>query len=396
MPDNKNPPENEREKISQYLEKRKCRNQLCYLWALSLSPYCWRHTEDKKAYRNKIQNWVKEGKSMEKFILNYANLTNMDLEKANFCDARLFQANLSKANLKEAFLSRSFILCANLSEANLSLSDMSRTWLGGTNLSMAKLDSANLSDCNIDGANLSGADLVEANMSRCLINEANLEGAHLDGANLSEAWLTNAKLSNAYLNWAKLTDVRGLSRINFSKKLTKTEKNFAEDYKVSYMTVKNYFIQSGRYDDASWAAFRERTLERIAWYNETKLKGIKDLFSWNRWKSTFRWSRSMLMNLLCGYCEKPWKSVASSAFLVIGFFIFYLFTYCIVSYIPERLYWWDYLCFSIINFTTLGYGYLRPVSGNPWASFVVISEAIIGKLIIALFVWTLARRYVAR
>ncbi|MDH5715984.1 MAG: potassium channel family protein, partial [Candidatus Aminicenantes bacterium] len=109
----------------------------------------------------------------------------------------------------------------------------------------------------------------------------------------------------------------------------------------------------------------------------------------------FRWSRSMLMNLLCGYGEKPWKAVVSSVAIVIGFFIFYLFKEYIKANPPEALRWWDYLYFSIVTFTTLGYGDIRPLAA-PGARMVASGEAFIGAFMIALFVWTLARRYVAR
>ncbi|MDH5406821.1 MAG: potassium channel family protein [Candidatus Aminicenantes bacterium] len=55
----------------------------------------------------------------------------------------------------------------------------------------------------------------------------------------------------------------------------------------------------------------------------------------------------------------------------------------------------DYLYFSIVTFTTLGYGDIRPLPA-PWARMVASGEAFIGAFMIALFVWTLARRYVAR
>jgi len=48
-----------------------------------------------------------------------------------------------------------------------------------------------------------------------------------------------------------------------------------------------------------------------------------------------------------------------------------------------------------VTFTTLGYGDIRPLPA-PGARMVASGEAFIGAFMIALFVWTLARRYVAR
>ena len=323
MPENKNPPENrhphnpedEEEKISRVGEEIECQHPECKQTALSLSSYCWGHIEDQQQYQIELEVWAKSGKSMKRFL--------------------------------------------------------------------------------IDGADLSNLILMGADLSISSLQDSILSGTNLYQANLSEAWLSGADLSNARLNWAKLNGAIGLTRENFSNKLTEEEIKNADKFKGSYLTVKNYFIQNGLYDDASWAAFRERTLERIAWYKQTKLKGTKDLFSWNRWKAAFNWSRSMLMNLLCGYGEKPWKAVVSSMVIIVGFFLFYLFKECIEANPPNGIHWWDYLYFSIVTFTTLGYGDIRPMPA-PWARMVASGEAFIGAFMIALFVWTLARRYVAR
>ncbi len=86
----------------------------------------------------------------------------------------------------------------------------------------------------------------------------------------------------------------------------------------------------------------------------------------------------------------------SSGVIVIGFSIFYFFSKCIEANPPNGIHWRDYLYFSIVTFTTLGYGDLRPCANVTWARMVASLEAFIGAFMIALFVWTLARRYVAR
>ncbi|MFB0519249.1 MAG: ion channel [Acidobacteriota bacterium] len=312
MPDNKNPsvngklnkPRRKKEKISRVAEAIECKHPDCEKWALSLSDYCWEHIEDKEGYREKIEEWVWEEKSMERFILI--------------------------------------------------------------------------------GVDLSGAGLGRAKLS----------GAKLEGANLSGAELGGAKLIDARVNWAKLTGVRGLTRENFSKELTEEEKKNAGGYKESYLTVKNYFIQNGLYDDASWAAFRERTLERIALAQEIWEEGLKGL-SWSWWKSSFRWFGSKVISLLNGYGERPLRAVVSSGAIVVLFSIIHFLFNWIQANPPEELHWWDYLYFSIVTFTTLGYGDIRPLAA-PGARMVASLEAFIGAFMIALFVWTLARRYVAR
>ncbi|GAI81392.1 unnamed protein product, partial [marine sediment metagenome] len=50
----------------------------------------------------------------------------------------------------------------------------------------------------------------------------------------------------------------------------------------------------------------------------------------------------------------------------------------------------DCIYFSTITFTTLGYGDFRPLEG--WGRILAGSEAFIGAFMMALFVYTFARR----
>ena len=98
-----------------------------------------------------------------------------------------------RADLSGVDLSR-----ANLSGANLLNADLSDAELSGANLS-----GANLYNADLRGANLSGANLLNADLSGVELSEANLSGADLRGANLSGANLLNADLSGVDLSGAK-------------------------------------------------------------------------------------------------------------------------------------------------------------------------------------------------
>ena len=98
-----------------------------------------------------------------------------------------------RADLSGVDLSR-----ANLSGANLLNADLSDAELSGANLS-----GANLYNADLRGADLSGANLLNADLSGVELSEANLSGADLRGANLSGANLLNADLSGVDLSGAK-------------------------------------------------------------------------------------------------------------------------------------------------------------------------------------------------
>ena len=177
------------------------------------------------------------------------------------------------------------------------------------------------------------------------------------------------------------------------------EKNFREAKEV-YLLLKNNFHSIGRYDDESWAFMKERDMERE---NYRKLKNFR------------QWILSCFLNIIYGYGERPWN-VVISALVIITLFVL-AFTYFGIGN-PELIelhgrisldanndleiisegtlqnttikQFINSLYFSLITFTTLGYGDFQPLEG--WGRILAGSEAFIGAFMMALFVYTFARR----
>ena len=94
---------------------------------------------------------------------------------------------------------------ADLSGVNLYRADLSGADLSGANLREANLYRSNLREANLSGADLSGANLREANLYRSNLREANLSEANLSGADLRRANLREADLSGVNLYRADLS-----------------------------------------------------------------------------------------------------------------------------------------------------------------------------------------------
>lgn len=111
-------------------------------------------------------------------------LTQLDLHKQTFTEARFTKANLRKVNLTGA--------------------DLSNTNLGQANLTGATLKNANMAGAYLANANLTGADMRGANLHRANLDSANLSGTNLCGADLTGATLSESQLATARTNWSTI------------------------------------------------------------------------------------------------------------------------------------------------------------------------------------------------
>jgi len=436
---------------------QKCAHPDCDNDALTLADYCWYHLPDKREYLEKLKEWIDthngdlqrfileridlteypdfrdmfEGANLQEANLGGAKLQKANLRQANLQGANLFRANLQKVSLVVANLQEAFLREANLQGADLRQANLQKAFLQYANLQEADPRFANLQEANLLGAdlkegslsltNLSKANLGLSNLQRTTFWDANLHGAILAYADLSQAKMDeDTTLTEAILAFATLTGVKTITKRNFfpegaKDRLTKKEIEEAEAYKESYLTIKNYFLQIGRYDDASWAAFREKTLERKTIWNKyfKKHKDLKEKLKKTKWwkkrhklflcwvecflRALFsRWSIDRTISLLCGYGEKPRRPLISAGVIIISFaFLFWAFKWVITDQMEPLSRFWDYLYFSGITFTTIGYGDMRPLASS-WARVLAFGEGFIGVFLIALFTWTLGRRYSGR
>ena len=319
----------------------KCAFKGCAETPLSLAEFCWEHLPDKKVFRERLEQAAREKKDLTGY-----NLKKTDLSRADLSGGHLFDSRLEGAEL-----------------------------LG-----------ANLSHCDLTHCSLKGADLTKADLSYARLWNADMAGANLTECDLSFADLWNARLFNVKLWRADFSGAMTLAKSNFSQ-----ETGFLKNHKInekgplaaeeSYRNLKRYFMANGMYNDASWASFKEKTMERAI------LKKKRDP----------NYIPSLVMNILCGYGEKPYRIVLASLFAILIFAFLYLSFNSVEA--PgaqnQTLKWSDYIYYSTVTFTTVGYGDIIP---KPHAAFRLLAacEAFIGVFLTGLFIFTLARKYSAR
>ena len=158
--------------------------------------------------------------------------------------------------------------------------------------------------------------------------------------------------------------------------LQEKRKEFSQALEV-YLLLKNNFHSIGRYDDESWAFKKEKDMER---------KGSC------HFNTLHKWLWSCFLNGLFGYGEQPVKVIISAIIIILIFTFLFMGSGISSSIIGSSTSkkFLDCVYFSVITFTTLGYGDFRPLEG--WGRLFSGTEAFIGALMMALFVYTFARR----
>ena len=141
--------------------------------------------------------------------LSGSDLSGADLSGADLSKARLFRARLAHAVLFEATLEDTELAAAELVDVDLRHAKAARAGFGNACLDRAqllgaRLDDATLADASLQGADLRacemtgvracGADLSGADLSRAVLRNADLRGARVDGAHFEDAQLAEARM----------------------------------------------------------------------------------------------------------------------------------------------------------------------------------------------------------
>ncbi len=402
--------------------------------------------------RASLEKAYLEDASLQKAHLWYANLQQADLGGAHIQAAALMGANFQGADLQDANLQRANLGGADLQRAILERARLQNAWLGGAKLQLARLQDANLHgarlrNSRLDGANLSrailrGADLRHAAIVSVLVTDPETELTTTELPRLAEADLSGALLSGATIGPAVDlgTTILDKDRIRDefcardAKEWEKTRNSQDTDdggqptllgCEAAYRQLKLNYQESGDYQTAGQFFIREMECHRAqldreairverrvlywAWRLSSPIWAslllLPGMLGWN-W--AFRHLRCVgywLMYYLCGYGEQPGR--------IFGWIVAVLALFAVVQGglgiiiapgTPTESYavlpgWglpsWEEvktcLYFSVVTFTTLGYGDLAP---EPQVGRILASaEAALGFVLMSLFLVCIVRKY---
>lgn len=256
-----------------------------------------------------------------------------------------------------------------------------------------KLSGCNLEDIDLVhhrskvGYSLTDADLYRSNMRYAHCFMLDLSGSSLMKADLSHANLHCANLENCNLLGTKFNDAK-LDHVTWGDKVQQEKRAISSDnheekmdlYQQAeeiYRNLRKVFENQGIFEMAGFFFEREMVVRR----KQMPQYSFKRLIS-------------KMVDLFCGYGEQPIRVVAFSCSIIFGFAITYFFSGIMfageqlsfqaqASISSNLLTFLDSIYFSIVTFTTLGYGDITPQGVS---RIFAALEALIGSFTLALFV----------
>lgn len=351
-----------------------------------------------------------EGAWLREAHLEGAILTNAHLEGANLSKAHLEGAILIGAHLEEAQLSRAHLQGATFLSAHLEGANFYGAHLGGAMLFRAHLEKANFT-----AADLYGADLREVHLEG-----ANLEGAFLEGANLSRAHLKGADFSRAHFEGADLTgaDLSDASvyQVTYDRRRGKFQgvrvascygnalfKRDAQDQDYIETKLEKIRMDEEVLQQRIGAWQKQVDAERpgphdnpsLEWWNKRW-----ELLKLTRWEPVKLWGHRTWMEAwkLTDYGRSLWRVGMFGLVLALAFGVVYDVNEDLLMF-PDQLrgrtgFWFTPYYYSIVTFTTLGFGDVKPkcTAGEIW----VVAEVILGYVMLGLLVSILANKVARR
>ncbi len=281
------------------------------------------------------------GEDLARLDFSGCDLTGADLSEADLRGARFVGACLKDAVLFGAQLDGCELMTADLRGAEMSDASLVGAGFGKADLSGATMFGVRAANSSFTGAKLVGVDLRTADLSAARLSTADLQGARFDNATLRDADLSES-------------DVHGAS--------------FASaDLRASRMRHLDGYRKAGWVDadvrDVDWSGgwlLRRHILDEN-FLDEFKRQGpAYRVAHWLWWVSSD-----------CGRSVARWGGWTIVVALLYG--VAYRFVELDYGSFESSL---SAVYFSIVTFTTLGYGDVLPVSDA--AKLLVLSEVCLG------------------
>lgn len=278
-----------------------------------------------------------------------------------------------------------------------------------TTFADADLTGASFRDADCSRVNFTNADLTNTTCATVDFTAVNLEGAILSRANLYEADFTDARLHGTIFGDARISDdttfidsgswwtwlpscTKGMQTVAYDPRTDPVVEGSNQDDLVdSYSRAASVYTQIETLASTNAASDVASTCFR--WRKDMQRKRYWHTDGENTDRQRSRYTFSKLTNISTRYGDSPWRVVGWSCGVIGPSALFFWLTDGVKSAQAAGISTPDSLApfyFSLVTFTTLGYGDFQPA--NQCAQLVAGVEALLGSLLLALLIAVLGRR----
>lgn len=248
-----------------------------------------------------------------------------------------------------------------------------------------------ISNIHFEGANLKYTNFQSGKIHNCFFEDAKLEHADFSGATINSCQFVQADCNSMTLDGAKLincnfndADIKDMAlegtivdpKTSFGKQLKSEKEGHYHFASIEYRQIKNVYRQSSLHGFADQYHYKEMVSKRKLIPKTSPLYWLNFLFGDLLCKYGTSFVRvllwSLVLILLTAFILTETQSLAFQSKVVEPNFI-------------------DSLYFSIVTFTTLGYGDFHAIGPM---RFVAAAEAFIGAALMALFTVIVAREII--
>jgi hypothetical protein len=239
----------------------------------------------------------------------------------------------------------------------------------------------------LKGADFSGLYLNNKNFQHTNLSDANFQNARLFKVGFDFSNLDNANFENIILERVDLRRIETGKDITFFQTIfdgvllppidkigrrciyDKGENRASDKAMEVYQGLKNNYRDQGHSGTASWFYELEMDMRR------ENTKGMEKFWLTGLW-------------LVCGYGERPLRTFFSFLFTIVGFALIY---FLVGGPNPEDNDFLSALYYSVVTFTTLGYGDINPVGISRLFASI---EALVGVFLNSLFIFVFCRKMI--
>lgn len=281
------------------------------------------------------------GVDLARLDFSGCDLSGADLSNADLRGARFVGACLKGAVLFGARLDGCELLAADLRDAELSDASLVEAGFGKADLSGATMFGVKAGNASFTGGKLVGADLRTADLSQARLTGADLSGARLDSADLREAELSESAVLGASFAGADLRACR-LRHVTGYRKAGWVGADVRDVDWCGGWLLRRHILDENFLDEFKRQGPGHRAAHWLWWL--TSDCG-RSMLRWGGWTVIV----ALLYGLAFRFVELDYGAYETSL---------------------------SPLYYSIVTFTTLGYGDVLPVSNA--AKMLALSEVCLG------------------